>query len=69
MKSTSESKLLSRAELAVRWSVSIETLKRYERRGILRPVKLAPRCLRYREEDIRAHEESRLQDRREESEA
>lgn len=62
-------RLITRVELAERWSVSIETLKRYEIRGILKPVKIAPRCLRYREDDILAHEESRLQNRKEQLEA
>ena len=35
-----DDRLLTRSELARRWKVSIETLKRRERAKILRPVKL-----------------------------
>ena len=40
--------LLTRLELARRWKVSIETLKRRERTKILRPVRLDGRIIRYR---------------------
>ena len=38
--------LLTRRELAERWKVSIETLKRRERAGLLQPVRLDGRVLR-----------------------
>lgn len=51
--------LLSRAELARRWRVSVETLKRRERARILRPIRLDGRLVRYRWSDIlRAEDES-----------
>ena len=48
---------LSRLDLARRWKVSIETIKRRERARILRPVKLDGRIIRYRMSDIRRIEE------------
>lgn len=54
-----EDQLLTRLELAQRWKVSIETLKRRERSKILHPVKLKGRIVRYRMTDIlRIEEES-----------
>ena len=51
--------LLSRAELARRWRVSVETLKRRERARILRPIRLDGRVVRYRWSDIlRVEDES-----------
>lgn len=44
--------LLTRLELARRWKVSIETLKRRERAKILRPVRLDGRIIRYRMRDV-----------------
>jgi hypothetical protein len=44
--------LLTRVELARRWKVSIETLKRRERAKILRPVRLNERLIRYRMSDV-----------------
>jgi hypothetical protein len=49
--------LLTRLELAQRWKVSIETLKRRERAKILRPVKLKGRIVRYRITDVLRIEE------------
>jgi hypothetical protein len=43
--------MLSRRHLALRWSTSIETLKRREKAGILIPLKLG-RGVRYRIADI-----------------
>ena len=43
---------LSRLDLARRWKVSIETIKRRERARILRPVKLDGRIIRYRMSDV-----------------
>jgi predicted site-specific integrase-resolvase len=56
---------ITRKQLAERWDVSIESLKRYERRGILRPCKIAPRVLRYRFEEIEAREREATLDRKE----
>jgi hypothetical protein len=52
-----DDKLLTRLELARRWKVSIETLKRRERARILRPVRLDGRIIRYRVSDILRIEE------------
>jgi hypothetical protein len=49
--------LLTRLELARRWKVSIETLKRRERAKILRPVRLDGRIIRYRMRDVLRIEE------------
>ena len=49
--------LLTRLELARRWKVSIETLKRRERAKILRPIKLNGRIIRYRITDVLRIEE------------
>lgn len=48
----SEPVLLSRAQLAERWSCSIETLKRREAAGTLKRVLIGPRVIRYRMGDI-----------------
>ena len=54
-----DDKLLTRVELARRWKVSIETLKRRERTKILRPVRPDGRIIRYRMSDVlRIEEES-----------
>lgn len=52
-----EEALLTRAELARRWKVSIQTLKRRERAKILRPVRLDGRVIRYRMSDVLRIEE------------
>jgi hypothetical protein len=52
-----EEMLLTRTELARRWKVSIETLKRRERAKILRPVRLDGRVIRYRLRDVLRIEE------------
>ena len=52
-----DDKLLTRLELARRWKVSIETLKRRERARILRPVRLDGRVIRYRMRDVLRIEE------------
>jgi len=44
--------MLTRKELAERWRCSIETIKRRERAGILRPVLLGARMPRYRRLDV-----------------
>ena len=52
-----EETLLTRSELARRWKVSVETLKRRERAKILRPVRLEGRVIRYRLSDVLRIEE------------
>jgi DNA-binding transcriptional regulator YhcF (GntR family) len=49
---TKEDSLLTRRELAGRWKVSTETIKRRERTKILRPVRLDGRIVRYRMSDV-----------------
>jgi hypothetical protein len=44
--------LLTRREIAARWKVSIETVKRRERARILRPMRLDGRIIRYRMSDV-----------------
>jgi hypothetical protein len=52
-----DDKLLTRLELAHRWKVSIDTLRRRERTKILRPVRLDGRLIRYRMSDVLRIEE------------
>jgi hypothetical protein len=52
-----EDKLLTRREVAARWKVSIETVKRREHARILRPVRLEGRIVRYRMSDVARIEE------------
>jgi hypothetical protein len=54
---TMDDKLLTRLELARRWKVSIETIKRRERAKVLRPVRLNGRIIRYRMSDVLRIEE------------
>jgi hypothetical protein len=54
---TMDDKLLTRLELARRWKVSIETVKRRERAKVLRPVRLEGRIIRYRMSDVLRIEE------------
>jgi predicted site-specific integrase-resolvase len=44
--------LLTRKQLAERWQVSVETIKRRERGKLIKPVRLDGRVLRYRLSDI-----------------
>lgn len=55
--STQTDRLISRKELAERFNLSIKTLKRREKAGLLRPLTLGPRTVRYRLSDILAIEE------------
>ena len=47
-----ELKLLSRDQVAGILSVSKMTIKRYERRGMLSPVYLSSRAIRYHSQDV-----------------
>ena len=49
---TMQDSLLTRRELADRWKVSIETIKRRERARVLRPLRLEGRIIRYRLSDV-----------------
>jgi hypothetical protein len=44
--------LLSRKQVANRWSVCTETVKRKERAGLLSPVRFNQRLTRYRLSDV-----------------
>ncbi|MGK0190594.1 MAG: DNA-binding XRE family transcriptional regulator [Verrucomicrobiales bacterium] len=57
---TRRKQLISRAQLARRWGVSKETIKRREREGLVTPVRFNQRLLRYRIEDVWAVEQSLL---------
>jgi hypothetical protein len=48
--------LVSRKQLAARWACSIETTKRRQKQGLLRPIYLSKRQLRYRLSQIIAVE-------------
>lgn len=48
--------LLSRAQVAARWNLHPETIKRRERAGILPAVRLSSRVVRYRLSDVLALE-------------
>ena len=50
-------KFLSRKTLAERWDVSYLTITRLEKQGVLNPVALSERSIRYRIEDIEKHEQ------------
>jgi len=52
-----DDELLTRSELARRWKVSIETLKRRERTKVLQPVRLDGRIIRYWMSDVLRVEE------------
>ena len=46
-----EDRLLDRAAMKERWGVALETLKRLERAGVLRPIRLGGK-VRYRLSDV-----------------
>jgi hypothetical protein len=46
-----EERLLDRADMHERWGCSFESLKRFERAGILKPIRLGGR-VRYRLSDV-----------------
>ena len=47
-----QEKFLNRTELAARWRVSRETIKRRQRSGLLHPIRLSKRHLLYRMSEI-----------------
>jgi hypothetical protein len=55
MKNIDQIEMLTRRDLASRWRVSTETLKRREKAGLLRALKIG-RGIRYRFADIVAFE-------------
>jgi predicted site-specific integrase-resolvase len=46
--------LLTVREVAVRWRICTKTVRRMVDRGILHPVRLSARCVRYRTSDVSA---------------
>jgi predicted site-specific integrase-resolvase len=55
-----DEELLSRKELAARWRCHIETLKRWEEAGRLKPIKVGAKFLRYRLSDIEKFERENM---------
>jgi hypothetical protein len=53
---TLDDDLISRPGLARRWECHIESLKRREKKGLLHPVALSPRMIRYRMSEVLALE-------------
>ena len=53
---TKTEQMLSRRTLAARWGVSVETVKRREHAGLLRPLRFNARLIRYRLDDVEAYE-------------
>jgi len=51
-----ETRLLSRRQIAVKEGVSVETIKRREKQGLLTPIRFNSRLLRYRLSDVLAYE-------------
>ncbi len=52
--------LLSRRQIAERWGVSIETVKRREKTGSLRSLRFNQRLVRYRLSDIERFEDDAI---------
>jgi predicted site-specific integrase-resolvase len=55
--------IISRETLATRWEISIETLKRMEKRGQLSRVMLGERMVRYRMSEVLKIEGERVRTR------
>jgi hypothetical protein len=49
-------KLLTRQGVSLRWECCVETIKRKERAGVLKPIRFNSRMIRYRLSDIIAVE-------------
>ena len=52
--SPKERDLLTRKQVAELLEISITTLKRWEKKGLLRPVHIGPKLIRYRAVDVAA---------------
>ena len=50
--------LVSRRQIADRWSTSVETIKRRQKQGVLTPIYLSARQVRYRLSEIIGVEEA-----------
>jgi hypothetical protein len=55
---TNPNMFLNRRELAARWRCSMETVKRKQRSGLLKPVRLSQRLLLYKLAEIQSLEEA-----------
>ncbi len=54
--------ILTRKEIMELFGISLSTVIRWEKQGILRPIKLSPRKIVYKKEDIeRLLEERRIE--------
>jgi predicted DNA-binding transcriptional regulator AlpA len=51
-----ETRLVSRRQIAVKEGVSVETIKRREKQGSLKPIRFNSRLIRYRLSDVLAFE-------------
>ena len=49
-----QDRLLKRSDLQALFAVDTSTLRRWESWGILRPLRLGPRTIRYRQSDVEA---------------
>jgi hypothetical protein len=49
-------RLLSRRAVADRWQTSVETVKRREKAGLLKPIRFNQRLLRYKLSEVEALE-------------
>ena len=49
-----QDRLLKRRDLQTLFGVDTSTLRRWESWGILRPLRLGPRTIRYRQSDVQA---------------
>jgi hypothetical protein len=52
IKTTLDEELISRSGLARRWKCHTESLKRREKKGLLHPVALSSRMIRYRMSEV-----------------
>jgi hypothetical protein len=52
IKTTLDEELISRPGLARRWECHTESVKRREKKGLLHPIALSPRMVRYRMSEV-----------------
>lgn len=45
-------RLLTRSDLALRWGCSLSTIKRYEKKGLLKVIRIGPRLIRFKLDDV-----------------
>ncbi len=63
MTNQAEERLLTRQELSLRWSCGLSTLKRFEKRGVLKPIVLGSKVVRYKLSDVVRTEQEGEEDR------